>query len=112
MLDKLKGYFMDMVLKRYAPLGITVGFTALGAFLAAHAGILEQWGVTYGIWPIQWSPQPTGPVIVIELDTLKASILIAIPAILAILARAGEHHVIGPNPKDCLPANNSQEATK
>jgi hypothetical protein len=104
MFDKFKEYFMDMVLKRYAPLGIGVGFAALCTFLAAHAGMLEQWGVTYGIWPLNWPTPPTGPVLVIELDTLKASVIVAIPMIITVLARAGEHHIIGPNPKDKLPA--------
>lgn len=60
--------------------------------MAAHAGMLEQYGITYGTWPIHWPTTPTGPVIVLELDTLGAKAIAAVAALAAVAIRAAQHH--------------------
>jgi hypothetical protein len=97
MTEKIKWYFFEIVLKKYGPIGITAALTAIGTYLAAHAGVLEQYGVTYGNWPLHWNPgqDPSGHVILIELDTLGAAAYTAIIAAIAVLIRAIQQHTTG-----------------
>lgn len=73
-------------------MAVMSALAALGAYMAAHAGLLEQYGVTYGVWPLQWPTPPSGPVIVLELDTLGAKAIAAIAALAAMAIRAAQHH--------------------
>jgi hypothetical protein len=97
MMEKIKWYLVQVGLKKYAPVGAMAGLGALGTFMTAHAGLLEKYGVTYGIWPFTWTPgqEPTGPCILVELDTLSAAATTAIVALVTMAIRAGEHHTIG-----------------
>lgn len=97
MLEKVKWYFVNIGIKKYAPIGAMAALGALGTFMAAHAGILEQYGVTYGIWPFTWNPgqEPSGACILVELDTLSKAAITAIIAAATIAVRAAEHHTIG-----------------
>lgn len=98
MWDKLKDYFLSAVVTKYAPVGVIAAFSAFCTYLAAHAGMFEPYGITYGTWPLTWASgqSPSGPVILIELDTIKASVLVLIPTVIAIFSRVGEHHVVKP----------------
>jgi len=62
--------------------------------MAAHAGMLEQWGITYGNWPLP-SFNPTGPCIVVELDTLSKAIIAGIASLTAMTMAAVQHHTTG-----------------
>lgn len=93
MLEKVKWYIVNVALTKYAPMGAMAALAAFGAFMAAHAGMLEQWGITYGTWPLNWPVPPTGAVVVIELDTLSKAAIAGLVGLAAILARATEHHV-------------------
>ncbi|SRR6266700_7081868 len=97
MWENLKVYLLEIGIKKYTPVALAAAFASLGTYLAAHSGMLEQWGVTYGVWPLQWGQgqDPSGPVILIELDTLKTAILVGIPAIIAVFSRAAQHHTTG-----------------
>lgn len=97
MWDTVKMYLLQIGLKKYLPMAVMGGMAALGTFLAAHAGVLEQYGVTYGTWPLQWAPAdiPSGHVILIELDTLSASVIVMLGSLVTVLIRAAQHHTTG-----------------
>ena len=97
MIDSIKTYLIQAGVKKYLPMAVLGGMTALGTFMAAHAGVLEQWGVTYGTWPLQWATGqiPSGPVILVELDTLNASLIVLLSGLVAMILRATQHHTTG-----------------
>lgn len=97
MWDQIKTYVLEIAIKKYAPVAVAAAFTALGTYLAANSGWLEQWGITYGTWPLHWAATdgPSGHVILIELDTLSASAYTLIIALAATLIRAIQHHATG-----------------
>jgi hypothetical protein len=97
MWDTLKTYLMEMGIKKYLPIAVMAGFSALGGLMLAHAGVLEQYGVTYGNWPFHWpvGQEPSGNVILIELDTLSKAAITGIAALIGILIRAAQHHSTG-----------------
>jgi hypothetical protein len=97
MWERIKWYGMEILLKKYAPVGIAAGMAAIGSYLAAHAGMLEPYGVTYGIWPLHWpaGQDPSGAVILVKLDTLSTAAYTAIVALAAVMIRAGQHHTTG-----------------
>jgi hypothetical protein len=94
MLEKIKDYFLEVAMKKYAPMAAMGAVAALGTFMLAHAGMLEQYGITYGTWPFTWptGQQPSGPCILIELDTLSTAAITAVVALVTMLMRATEHH--------------------
>lgn len=91
-MEQLKWYLVSIGLKKYVPMAIMAAIASLGAYLAAHAGLLEQYGVTYGVWPLQWPTPPSGPCIVLELDTLGAKAIASVAALAAVAIRAAQHH--------------------
>lgn len=97
MLDQIKWYLVNLGLKKYVPMGVMAATAALGAFMAAHAGMLEQYGITYANWPFQWpaGQSPSGPCILLELDTLSTKAIAGIAALAAIALRAAQHHTTG-----------------
>lgn len=94
MIDNLKVYLLEVVVPKYIPMAVIGAFSALGAYLVAHSSVLEPYGVTYGMWPLQWSPTsvPSGPVILIELATLQAKFIPLVGAAFAVLMVAIKHH--------------------
>jgi hypothetical protein len=94
-LEQIKWYLVNVGLKKYVPMGVMAALTSLGAIMAAHAGMLEQWGVTYGNWPINFGTSPTGPCIVIELDTLTKAAIAGIGSLIAMAMAAAQHHATG-----------------
>lgn len=71
-MDKLKTYFVEVVLKNVTPKVTNAVIAAAVTFLVAHQAFMEQMGITYydafaGIWR---GPAPTGRLLVIEIDTL------------------------------------------
>jgi hypothetical protein len=97
MIDKVKWYFINIGLQKYLPIGVMSAVGFLGTFMMAHAGMLEQYGITYGIWPLQWNPgqTPSGACILIELDTLSASAVTLIVGVVTVAIRAAQHHSSG-----------------
>ena len=97
MWENIKVYLIQMCLKKYVPVAIASGMAALGTYLAAHAGVLEQYGVTYGVWPFHWAQgqYPSGPCILVELDTLSTATFTAVVALTAVVVRALQHHTTG-----------------
>jgi hypothetical protein len=97
MWQTIKIYLAQTALSKYLPMGVMAGLSTLGFFMAAHAGLLEKYGITYGAWPFQWSPNqsPTGPCILIELDTFSTSAITLLASLFAIVLRAIQHHTTG-----------------
>jgi hypothetical protein len=113
-MDKLKWYLVQIGLKRYVPMGVMAGMGAFGTLMAAHAEILEKWGVNYiAQWTPSWATTHdiTGAVLLIELDTTSASFIAFIGAVAVIMLRASEHHVVGNSPPIAA-ANPPQEPPK
>ena len=98
MIEKLKWYLVEFGLKKYAPVGIMAGMAALGTFLAAHGGMLEQWGVNYiPLWNASWlATHPiSGAVLLVELDTTNVAIITLVVSLGSMAIRAGQHAVTG-----------------
>lgn len=97
MWEQIKFYAIQYGLKKYAPMAAMGGLAALGTFAAAHAGMLEQWGVTYGSWPFSWPSgnAPSGPCILIELDTTSTAAIAALTALATVVFRATQQHTTG-----------------
>jgi hypothetical protein len=98
MIEKVKWYLVEYGIKKYAPIAAMAAISAGGTFLAAHAGILEQYGITYTpSWPFVWAPgdEPSGPCILWELSTLSATIAGLIVTAATVAFRAGQAHTTG-----------------
>lgn len=92
-MDSLKTWAVEIGLKKLGPTALASGISALFALMAAHQGLLEQWGITYGIWPLQWSgTPPSGHVILIELDTVSTAALTLLAALVTAGMAAAQHH--------------------
>ena len=100
-MDSVIDYFVEVVVKRCAPMAIVSVLAWLGTWMIAHAGMLESWGVNYiPDWSASWltTHDISGPVILVELDTFKIGAGAAIVAAFVLFARAGEHHVMTTKP--------------
>ena len=95
MIDQIKWYLVNLGMKKYLPLGIMAAIASLGALMAAHAGMLEQWGITYGNWPINFGTAPSGPCVVVEIDTLSKAAIAGIASLATMAFAAVQHHVTG-----------------
>lgn len=97
MFEKMKWYVLEVGIKKYAPIGIMAGTAWVVGSMAAHAGALQEYGITAGLWPLHWpaGQEPSGQVILIELDTLSKSVIGLIIASGAMLIRAAQHHTTG-----------------
>lgn len=98
MLEKLKWYLINIGVKKYAPVGVMAAMASLGTLMAAHAGMLEEYGVNYiASWSPAWLTTHTisGPILLIELDTTSTAAIAALVALVAVMSRAGEHHTLG-----------------
>lgn len=95
MIEEIKWYLVNVGIKKYAPVGVMAALTAFGALMAAHAGMLEQWGISYGAWPLQWPTPPTGNCIVIELDTLSKAAIAGLASLATMAFAAAQHHTTG-----------------
>lgn len=94
-MDSLKTWVIEVGLKKMGPTAMASAISALFALLAAHQGLLEQWGITYGIWPLQWATgqAPSGHVILIELDTVSTAALTVFAGLVTAIMAASQHHV-------------------
>ena len=93
MWDNIKTYLLTTGLQKYLPVAMMSLLAALGTFMAAHAGLLQTWGITYGTWPMTWTTQPSGPCIVVELDTMSSASIALIVSLVSVIIRAAQHHV-------------------
>lgn len=92
-MNSLKVWAVEIGLKKLGPTALASGISALFALMAAHQGLLEQWGITYGIWPLQWGgTPPSGHVILIELDTVSTAALTLLAALVTAGMAAAQHH--------------------
>lgn len=101
MFEKLKWYLIEVASKKYVPVAVMAGMASLGTLYAAHSGVLEQWGVNYiAQFSMDWfkTHEVTGPVFLIELDTTNQAIIALVMALIATMARAGQHHTTGSIP--------------
>ena len=72
MLDKMKTYFVEVIVKRAANQGVQAAISALMVYMAAHQDLLEGLGITtftWGQWPAA-NAAPSGLCTLIEWDTL------------------------------------------
>jgi hypothetical protein len=93
MWDNLKTYLLTVGLEKYLPVAMLSLVAALGTFMAAHAGMLQQFGVTYGTWPVAFTTPPSGPCIVVELDTMSSASIALIVSLVSVIIRASQHHI-------------------
>lgn len=93
-LAKLKEYLIEILLKRAGPVAAGALVSALMALGAAHQGLLEQFGITFGTWPLTWptGQAPSGHVLLIELDTLSQAAIVALVALYTAGSAIAAHH--------------------
>jgi hypothetical protein len=93
--DSLKTWIVEVALKKIGPTVAASLISSLFAFLAIHQGLLESWGITYGIWPLHWGgTPPSGHVILIELDTISSTALTGLGVLITGLMVAAQHHTV------------------
>lgn len=98
MFDQIKWYLVNVGIKKYAPVAMMSGIAALGTLMAAHAGMLETWGVNYiASWSADWltTHQISGPILLIELDTTSTAAIAGLIGLIGLMSRATEHHTVG-----------------
>lgn len=95
-MDALKTWLVEVALKKMGPSLVKGALAALVGYLAAHQGLLEAWGITSGTWPLRWTngQQPSGHVILIELDTISGSALVVVTGLIMSLFTAAQHHTV------------------
>ena len=73
MMDTIKTYFMQVVVKNIAPKVSAAVISAGITFLIAHQEFMQQMGITYySAFDGKWlGLPPTGKLIIVELDTLS-----------------------------------------
>lgn len=81
-MDKLKGWLVDVLLKKFGPSAIRGAILGLGGFLAAKEGVLSAFGIVY---------DKTSHILAINLDTLSLLGVAAIPALGAGLIKIINH---------------------
>src|SRR5579871_566522 len=93
--NRLTLYLVNVGLKRVGPVATGALVASLLALMAAHQGLLESWGITYGTWPLAWpaGQNPTGPVILIELDTVSSAALALLSSLVAAAVTMVGHQV-------------------
>lgn len=90
----MKIYAVEVVLRKIGPAAAASAISTVLALLAAHQGLLEAWGITFGVWPLHWNSgqDPSGQVILIELDTIsKVGLTTIMGLIVAAITAAGHH---------------------
>lgn len=94
MFDSLKTWVIEVAFKKLGPTAAAAGISALFGLLAAHQGLLETWGITFGTWPLSWASgqQPSGHIILIELDTISTAAIALLAAGVSALLAAAAHH--------------------
>lgn len=93
-MDKIKTYFVEVILKNVGPKVAASVMTMLITFLAAHQDLMEKLGVTYypdftGIFS---GKAPSGRLIIIEFDTLQVWGGLALVAGATALWSIFQHH--------------------
>lgn len=71
-MDKLKTYFIEVVVKNVSPKVISAVMAYGVTFIIAHQQFMEQMGITYydNFTGIFKGPPPTGQLLIVEFDTL------------------------------------------
>lgn len=72
MVDKIKTYFIEVVLKNVAPKVSNAVIAGVLTFLVAHQEFMEKMGITYysAFTGVFRGTPPTGQILVVEFDTL------------------------------------------
>lgn len=91
-MDWIETYLIEVVGKNLIPKVAAAAIAAAVGWLLSHAGMLEAWGVTTGTWPLHWTSEPTGPVTVIEWDTLTVAGGAGLMGLLTLIAGIVMHH--------------------
>ena len=85
MIDDIKIYFAEVVMKKLVPMAVVGGFTALCALLAAHHDMLSKFGVDY---------DSQARTIDISLDTLGNWAIVGLGALVTALMTAAKHTTV------------------
>lgn len=90
----VKVWLVQVFLRKVIPAASAAGVSTLASLWATYHGKLESFGLTYGTWPLSWptGQDPTGPVILVELDTVGPATLTLIAFGVAALVRTLFHH--------------------
>lgn len=95
-MDKLKTYFVQVILRKISTDVIQQVITVATVYLAAHQNMLTQFGITtftWGAWPYPAHP-PSGLVTMIEWDTLGIGGAAGLVAVAGIIYTWFQHHAV------------------
>jgi hypothetical protein len=96
MIENVKTYFVQVILKKLANTGIQQAITAVTVYLVAHQNYLTQFGITtftWGGWPYPNNP-PSGLVTMIEWDTLGVGGATALMVGAGVIYAWFQHHAV------------------
>lgn len=83
MMDKLKGYLINVAIKKFGPSAVRGAILGLGTWLATKEGFLTALGILY---------DKTTHIVTINLDTLSIWAIAGLPAIGAGVIKVLNHH--------------------
>lgn len=96
-IDKLKIYAIEVLIQKVGPAALSSVVSLITAFLLAHQGRLESFGINYiPEWTPDWllTHAISGKIILIELDTTSIAMLSVVGA-LAVASILGTGHHVG-----------------
>lgn len=96
LIDKTKIYLIQVVLHKVGPAAIGSLLSLGTAFILAHQGAFEAWGINYiPAWSPAWlsTHEISGQILLLELDTASLKAITGAIALLVALFVTGGHHV-------------------
>ena len=82
MMDKIKLYVTEVLIKKLGPSALRGAILALTTFLIAHADMLGNWGVIY---------DGSAHTITLNLDKLSIALVLGLPALIAAVLKLISH---------------------
>lgn len=82
-MDKLKGWLINVAIKKFGPSAVRGAILGLGGWLAAKEGLLSAFGIVY---------DKTSHILTINLDSLSMLAVAGLPALGAGVIKVLNHH--------------------
>lgn len=95
-IEKTKIYIIEVLLRKAGPAALGSLLSLATAFILAHQGAFESWGVNYiGSWSPDWlkTHEISGQILLLELDTTSLKAISGGIALIVAFFVTGGHHV-------------------
>lgn len=83
MMEKLKGWLINVAIKKFGPSAVRGAILGLGGFLAAKEGLLSTFGIVY---------DKASHILTVNLDALSLIAVAGLPALGAGVIKVLNHH--------------------